>query len=59
MTKRLTLKRESVAELTTEELTLAVGGGQSDTLRFTCPVLQCVDTLSLPRCGDITANTCA
>jgi hypothetical protein len=58
MTKRLTLKRETIAELTAADLTTVVGGAQSGEL-FTCPVLQCIEDLSLPRCGDITANTCA
>lgn len=58
MKKRLTLKQESLTELTTDELGLAIGGAQSGDL-FTCPVVQCIDDLSLPRCGDITANTCA
>lgn len=58
MPKRLTLARESIAELTTDELTAAVGGVAQSGDLFTCPVVPCVDGLSLPRCGDITANGC-
>ena len=62
MRKRLDLRRERLAELTTDELTLAVGGvPQPAGQKMTCPVGQCVDALlytQLPGCGDITANTC-
>ena len=42
MTKRLALKRETVAELTTDDLRIAVGGQSG----VTCPVSDCVRDLS-------------
>jgi len=58
MRKRLDLRRESLTELTTDELLLAVGGSPTGQ-DMTCPVGQCLNDMTLlPRCGDITANTC-
>lgn len=56
MTKRLTLKRETIAELSNEELTGAVGGVSIPTfcVRLTCPVLQCLTNRE--DCGNITYN---
>ena len=57
MKRTLRLRRETLSELTVDELKIAVGGNSGPT----CPVLPCLDDLlytQLPRCGDITANTC-
>lgn len=42
MTKRLTLQRENVAELATDDLRTVVGGQSG----VTCPVADCVRDLS-------------
>lgn len=42
MTRTLALKRETLTELTTDDLTIAVGGASG----VTCPVKWCVENLS-------------
>jgi hypothetical protein len=42
VTKRLTLRREALAELTADDLRIAVGGQSG----VTCPVADCVRNLS-------------
>lgn len=55
MTKRLHLKRESLAELTTAELQGAVGGLSGPTcVGQTCPAYPCLTNRD--QCGNITYN---
>jgi hypothetical protein len=58
MTKRLTLRRESLTELTTDDLRLAVGGlsGPTCAAGASCPILRC-DMSDLLGCV-MTHSTC-
>jgi hypothetical protein len=49
MTKRtLSLKRESILDLTIDELGVVVGGQDARTLANTCPILECVNSRYVP-----------
>ena len=60
MTKRLNLKRESLAELTMEELQGAVGGLSGPTCNggVTCAVLDCVSD-RIVGCANLTTGCTA
>jgi hypothetical protein len=57
MKKRLTLTRESIAELTAADLTTVVGGAESHDALVTCPVVRCAEEMSLLICDVRAGNT--
>ena len=54
MKKRLILRAERLAELTTADLDLVVGAGQIT--GTTCPVRTCTPTLDLATCQSVPTN---
>jgi len=48
MKRTLNLKRESLRDLTIDELGIVVGGHDARTLENTCPILECVNSRYVP-----------
>lgn len=58
MKRTLHLKRETLTELTAEDLHTVVGGADATGRGTTCPLLDCVGVRSLVPACPLTFNTC-